>query len=258
MLACGAASVLWWTARDFPVTYRLQDLVLNQKERRAISLFLSPIQPLPDQAAAWIREHMAVLDGDSGTALSDIREPDVQTTRRVWTRQVQRIRAKLWQTFSAPDGCVQLGCSGPPGGYWAMVGTRIGEHPFRAIGYALSAPCLALKSLTYVQHYLLLALAIPGFALLARSAPGFTAFLVLYVVYTVGSIVLGSNYSETLAAVPRYAFSIMPIPIMAVGMLLSRTLSPTFGRDLARNPEAVCEAATSSERVRTPFPSVRA
>jgi 4-amino-4-deoxy-L-arabinose transferase-like glycosyltransferase len=221
MFLCGAASVLWWTARDFPTTYRLQDLLLNPKERRAVVLLLSPFQPLPELLAAQLR---AWSGADTGDLPSPETVGSVNVTIRNWTRELHRVRTKLWQTFGAPAGCVHLRCTGPPAGYWATFRAEVARQPGRVLALAFGRPCLALKSVMYFEHYLLLILVVPGFMLLARHAPGMTVLLLLYLGYTVVIIVLGSNYSSTIAAVPRYAWSITPVPLLVVGLIVSRML----------------------------------
>jgi 4-amino-4-deoxy-L-arabinose transferase-like glycosyltransferase len=220
MFVSGAASVLWWTAADFPATRRLEDLVSNNKERRALALIAARIEPWADRLVVW---RYLPGDGRVHERLSDEDNTDeVKDAERIWRFELRRLRIKIWQTFSAPDGCVQLRCSAQDsGGFWAGFRSRVVESPIGAVGQALSRPCLLLKSFMYIEHYLLILLALPAFVFLRKRAPGFTLFLVLYLGYTVVAIVFGSNYSQTLAAVPRYAFSVMPVPVLIVGLLLS-------------------------------------
>ncbi len=77
---------------------------------------------------------------------------------------------------------------------------------------------MALKSVMYVQHYLLLAMVVPSLVLLATRVPGLAVLLFLFGAFTAGGIVLASNYSETVAAVPRYAFTLTPTAILLVGL----------------------------------------
>ena len=243
MLVLGTLSMVWWTARDFPKTYRLEDLVLDPRERSGVALLLAPTQPIPDRIAGWLRSWAqgapspSVSGPPAPTAV--VPKIDVGVAARDWRFELNRTRTKLWQTFSAPDGCVQLGCTGPPGGYWAAFRAQGTTHPLWIAVQAFSRPCMVLKSLMYVQHYLLLLLTIPAFVMLARRFPGVALLLSCYGVYTVVIIVLGPNYSRTeIAAVPRFAFSLMPVPVLLVGLLGSEALSGIALRRMLSPPAA--------------------
>ena len=228
MLLTGATSTLWWTARDFTTTYRLEYLLLNSTERAAAAFLLRPIEPIHERVAAHFRQRatpaLSVPDQIRQPATLALSVPDQSSTAVHWAWEIQRLPIKLWQTFGAPDGTVQLGCTGPTGSYWTIFRAEFAEHPLRVAATAISRPCLALKSLMYVEHYVLLGFALPGLVLLGRRLPDFSLILLAYANYTMAIIVLGSNYGNGLAAVPRFAFSFMPVPVLLVGLLLVRRL----------------------------------
>ena len=243
MLLVGAASTLWWTARDFTTTYRLEYLLLNPNERMTAALLLRPIEPIHARVAERLRQWGTPALPDVAVAPPEPALPDVAVAPpepalpdvepddigRDWAREISRLPVKLWQAFGAPDGTVQLGCTGPPGGYWTTFRAEFAEHPLRVAATAISRPCLALKSMMYVQHYVLLGLALPGLVLLGRQLPGFSLLLFAYAIYTIAIIVLGSNYGNDLAAVPRFAFSFMPVPVLLEGLLLVSSVGRTPG-----------------------------
>ncbi len=277
MLLCGTASVVWWTARRFPRSLQIEDLLLDPREHDAVRFLLRPLQPLPDRMSAGLRDWrdrwedaadqaqapaavQVPIDAAASASAADTPSPlpgslpaaslsapapaaepstlagatasnayQAKSSEQMdaaleigprWTWEVRRIPLKLWQTFGAPDGCLQLGCTGPPGGFWAAFRSTVRAHPVQAAALALAQPCLVLKSVMYVQHYLLLLLTIPGCLLLWRYAPGVTLLLLCYGAYTIVIVALGANYSMFVYGVPRYGFSLTPVPVLLVGLLL--------------------------------------
>lgn len=238
MLLTGFLSVVWWTARDFSKTYRLEYLFLNGHERNVMALLLRPVEPAHARLAQALRRWTQAATSAT-PSISTIPVIEVRTlshfnageldpvTRRVafdamvhsLRRELGRFTIKLQQALGAPDGCVQLRCTGPPGGYWATFRADITDHPLRVAAMAVGEPCMALKVLMYIQHYLLLVAVVPGLVILFRRAPGVTMLFVLYAAYTSAGIVFTANYSETVAAVPRYAFSLMPVLILVTGLV---------------------------------------
>jgi len=262
MLVAGGVSVVWWTGREFPQTYRLEYLALHPQERHALALVLRPIEPLHARASARLRRVIAAARAAADSATPQAPAPPRQSSiaaaaapgdvtpsppisaaahsatgdatppppmsaavARVWQMEIGRAGTKLWQTFHAPDGLVQMQCRGLPEGYWAMFASEFSRSPAGTLLTAVGSACLALKSLTYMWYYAILVFAVPGLLLLTRRWPGVGFLFVLYAGYTVAIIVLGSNYSNEIAAVPRFAFSLMPVPVLLAGLLLTRIVA---------------------------------
>ena len=226
IFAAGAVSVGWWTARDFTKTYRLEHLLLNGHERHAVMILLRPLEPVHGRVAnALLRR---AEQGRTATAArlldAEFRQSDLNELFANWRRERSRLGTKklmhttLMQSLGAPDGTVQLGCTGPLGGYWTAFREQFATDPLGIARVTISRPCMVLKSVMYAQHYLLLALVVPSLVLLARWAPGLAMLLFLFGAFTGVGIVFATNYSETVAAVPRYAFTLMPVAILLVGL----------------------------------------
>lgn len=234
MLVVGFANVFWWTARDFTKTYRLEYLFLNGHERNAAALVLRPIEPAHVRLSQVLRDMSAAipLPGLVDSILrvkivSQFTPQEIQQEQRQAAmaevvgniqRERHRFGSKVEQGLGAPDGCVQLACTGPPQGYWALFNADFMRHPIGTAMLAVGRPCMILKVLMYIQHYLLLLAFFPALYILFRSGPGLATMFLLYAAYIVAGIVFASNYSPTVAAVPRYAFALMPIVILVTGL----------------------------------------
>jgi 4-amino-4-deoxy-L-arabinose transferase-like glycosyltransferase len=241
MLIVGLTSVLWWTARDFTKTYRLEYIFLNGHERNAAALLLRPIEPAHARLSQALR-HLAetVPRPDFIASILRVKVISQFTPQQLEEEQRQaamaevvgnikrerdRFEYKVEQALGAPDGCVQLACTGPPQGYWALFKADFTGHPIRTARLAVGRPCMVLKVLMYIQHYLLLLALIPALCILFWWRPGLATIFLLYAAYVVAGIVFASNYSPTVAAVPRYAFALMPVVILVTGvapLLLTR------------------------------------
>lgn len=235
MFVFGMASVLWWTARDFTKTYRLEYLLLNGHERNAAALMLRPIEPaharlsktlrlileeirLPPIVPSLFRVSI-ISQFDPRQLQYEQRHAAMAEAVGTIQRERRRLTLKIEQALRAPDGCVQLACTGPPNGYWAALRANVASDPLQTAMLALGRPCAFLKVVMYFQHYALLVAFIPAMAVLLRSIPGVAVMFVLYVAFTVAGIVFASNYSETVAAVPRYAFALMPVVVFVTGVV---------------------------------------
>jgi 4-amino-4-deoxy-L-arabinose transferase-like glycosyltransferase len=235
MFVVGFASVLWWTARDFTKTYRLEYLLLNGHERNAAALLLRPIEPVNVRLSQVLRPILESLPRPSFIAgsifrmktVSHFTPQELEEEYRLAAmadvvgnvdRERHRFWVKIQQGLGAPDGCVQLACTGPPQGYWALFKAEFSRHPIRTSLRAVGRPCMFLKVLMYIQHYLLLLAFAPALWILFRARSGLATMLLLYVAFVVVGIVFASNYSPDIAAVPRYAFALMPVVILVTGM----------------------------------------
>ena len=234
MLVVGLTSVLWWTARDFEKTYRLEYLFLNGVERNAAALVLQPIEPIHARLSQVLRRlSPAIPRPDLVPSVLQVKivshstAPHVDEEQRQalitealanMERERHRWGSKVAQGLGAPDGCAQLACTGPPQGYWDLFNTDFTRHPIRTAMFAVGRPCMVLKVLMYIQHYILLLAFLPALFILFRSEPGLATIFLLYAAHIVAAIALASNYSPTVAAVPRYAFVLMPLVILATGL----------------------------------------
>jgi hypothetical protein len=264
MVAVGLASVAWWNGRDFPKTFRLEYLLLEPTERYAAATLLRPIEPLHEWIAVRLRSRFSptpvtaagpgerpAIAGVAGPGTSvrsaaatqvvggtadvkpapTIPSSEVAKARRnarsvegALAMESQRWPLKLWETFRSPDGLVQMKCLGPEGGYWNWFSQAFADRPIRAVVGAVNQPCLAIKSVSYLWHYATMVLGIVGIVYLAIRLPDIAMLFVGYVLYTLVVIILGSNYGNGLAAVPRFAFSMTPLLTLVAGLVVARLI----------------------------------
>ncbi|SVC88765.1 uncharacterized protein METZ01_LOCUS341619, partial [marine metagenome] len=145
---------------------------------------------------------------------------------------------KLRQVFSSPDGLSHLDCQGMPSGFWATFQEQVSSNPLQLVREVVRQPCMVGKAFVYIHHYLLLALAIPGFLVLWTR--GWFAISFLYVLFNLIAVIYGGNYGahdEGVVTVPRFALAFMPMFVLSAGLLLV-ALGSYVGRErTVRRPD---------------------
>jgi len=145
---------------------------------------------------------------------------------------------KVRQTLSSPGGLSHLDCQGMPGGFWAAFRQQGSLNSLQLVREVLSQPCMVGKAFVYLHHYLLLALAIPGFLVLWTR--GWFAVSFLYVLFNLIAVIFAGNYGahvDGVIAVPRYGLVLMPMFVLSAGLLLV-ALGSYVGRErTGRRPD---------------------
>jgi hypothetical protein len=173
------------------------------------------------RSASTVEESAPSLEAEAVSTIDGwLAELDI-TTQVTRNSRLDIAGMKLRQVFSSPDGLSHLECQGMPSGFWATFQEQILSNPLQLVREVVRQPCMVGKVSVYIHHYLILALAIPGFLVLWTR--GWFAISFLYVLFNLIAVIYGGNYGahvDGVVTVPRYALVFMPMFVLSAGLLL--------------------------------------